>query len=57
MSSAGDHATFDASLVKSTDSDEEIRKIYQEWAEKVRFEYCDLQVPGSEDAGAVAYVQ
>lgn len=57
MSYSGDTTTFDASSVKTTDSEDEIKKIYQEWAEKVRFEYCDLQVPGSEGSGAVAYVQ
>ena len=57
FTSSGDHKTEDASLVKSDDTEDKIRKIYEEWAERVRFEYCDLEVPGSEEAGAVAYVQ
>lgn len=57
FSSSGDQQSEDASVVKADDSEEKVRQIYEEWAERVRFEYCDLQVPGSEDAGAVAYVQ
>ncbi|KAF9009093.1 ubiquitin conjugating enzyme family protein [Cyathus striatus] len=29
------------------DTDESIRKIYVEWATRVRFEYCDLMIPHS----------
>jgi hypothetical protein len=57
FTSSGDQKSEDASVVKSDDSEDQIRKIYEDWAERCRFEYCDLTVPGSEEAGGVAYIQ
>ncbi|KAI0092127.1 ubiquitin conjugating enzyme family protein [Irpex rosettiformis] len=32
------------------DSEEEVQRVYVDWANRVRFEYCDLTVPQAEDA-------
>ena len=36
--------------INAKDSDEEVQKIYVEWANRARFEYCDLTIPPTEDA-------
>lgn len=35
--------------VQVGDSEESTQKAYVEWANRVRFEYCDLSIPSSED--------
>jgi len=35
--------------VDKTTTDEQTRKIYEEWAGKARFEYCDLSIPSTDD--------
>ncbi|KAJ3547662.1 hypothetical protein NMY22_g1567 [Coprinellus aureogranulatus] len=37
--------------VDRTTTDEQVQKIYVDWATKARFEYCDLSIPTQEDDG------
>lgn len=37
--------------VDRTTTDEQVQKIYVDWATKARFEYCDLSIPSQEDDG------
>ncbi|KAI0690863.1 ubiquitin conjugating enzyme family protein [Cytidiella melzeri] len=36
--------------VSAKDTDEEVEKAYFDWANRVRFEYCDLTLPKADDA-------
>lgn len=36
--------------VSAKDSEEEIQKLYVDWANRVRFEYCELTIPRADDA-------
>ena len=43
------HATGSESTVDAGMTDEELRKIYVDWAMRVRFEYCDLSIPPDDE--------
>jgi hypothetical protein len=40
----------EAVQVSAQDTDEEVQKAYVDWANRVRFEYCDLALPKAADA-------
>lgn len=37
-------------MISEKDSEEDVQKVYVEWANRVRFEYCDLTIPAAPNA-------
>jgi hypothetical protein len=48
-----EHGAEDSAKYKvdRTTTDEQVKKIYEDWAMKARFEYCDLSIPTEEEDG------